>query len=76
MRKPIIATNVAGSPEIVNRNVEFLVEQKNVEDLADIIITTLKKWNKKEILKAAKNTIVWKKLKNLISYILWQVKSR
>lgn len=53
--KPIVATRVAGTPEIVNEDVGFLVEPKNVRDLQEKIILALnKKWEKQKLLKRAK----------------------
>lgn len=54
--KPVVATNVAGTPEIVNNDVGFLVKPKDAEDLAEKIEFALsKKWDKKKILERASN---------------------
>lgn len=52
--KPVVATNVAGNPEIVNDNVGFLVKPKDGGGLAEKIKLALnKKWDRKKILKRA-----------------------
>jgi len=52
--KPVIATNVAGNPEIVNKDVGYLVALKDSDDLAEKIDMTLqKKWDKKKLITRA-----------------------
>lgn len=52
--KPVVATNVAGNPEIVNDDVGFLVNPKDEKELAEKIKLALnKKWDRKKILKRA-----------------------
>jgi len=54
--KPVVATNIAGTPEIVNNDVGYLVKPKDSGDLAKKIILALnKKWDKKKLLKRAKD---------------------
>ena len=49
--KPVVATAVAGTPELVTKDVGYLVKPKNEEDLREKIILALnKKWNQKKIL--------------------------
>lgn len=52
---PVVATNVAGIPEMINKDVGILVKPKDHYSLAQSIILALnKKWNKKLILNQAK----------------------
>ena len=54
--KPIVATRVAGTPELVNKDVGYLVNPKDVNDLAEKIILALnKKWDRKKLLKRSKD---------------------
>lgn len=53
--KPVVATAVAGTPELVAKDVGYLVRPKNPKDLEEKITLALnKKWNKNEILERAK----------------------
>ena len=53
--KPVVATNVAGTPELVNKDVGFLVKPRDSEELAKKIEMALdKKWDTKKILERAK----------------------
>jgi len=53
--KPVVATKVAGTPELVNKDVGYLVKPKDVNDLAEKISLALnKKWKKEKLLKRAK----------------------
>ena len=53
--KPVVATKVAGTPELVNKDVGFLVKPKNAEDLQEKILLALnKKWDTKKLLARAK----------------------
>lgn len=66
--KPVVATSVAGTPELINKNVGYLVEPKNVEDLAKKILLALnKKWDKEKILQRAKNFSVKASARKLAS---------
>ncbi len=52
---PVVATNVAGTPELVNKDVGFLTKPKNAVDLQEKILLALrKKWNTKKLLEMAK----------------------
>ena len=52
--KPVVATKVAGTPELVNKDVGYLVKPKDVNDLAEKIVLALdKKWEKDKLLKRA-----------------------
>ncbi|MBI2208870.1 glycosyltransferase [Candidatus Woesearchaeota archaeon] len=52
---PVVATEVAGTPELVNKDVGFLVKPKNTEDLQEKIFLALrKKWNTKKLLERTK----------------------
>ena len=52
--KPVVATRVAGTPELVNDDVGFLVNPKDEKDLAEKIELALKKkWNIKKIFERA-----------------------
>ena len=49
--KPVVATSVAGNPELVNEDVGFLVKPKDEKDLAEkIALALVKKWDIKKIL--------------------------
>ncbi len=66
--KPIVATKVAGTPELINKDVGYLVEPKNVEDLEKKILLALnKKWDKAKILQQAKNFSVAASARKLVS---------
>ena len=52
---PVVATEVAGTPELVSSDVGFLVKPKDAEALQQKILLALnKKWNTKKILERAK----------------------
>ena len=66
--KPVVATKVAGTPELVNKDVGYLVKPKDVDDLAKKIILALnKKWDKKKLLKRAKEFSVTNSANKLIN---------
>lgn len=53
--KPVIATNVSGSSELVTKEVGYLAKAKNPNDLAGKIMLALaRKWDVKALLKKAK----------------------
>ena len=53
--KPIVATSVAGTPELVTKDVGYLVKPKNVDDLKDKIAMALnRKWDTKKLLARAR----------------------
>ena len=53
--KPVVATNVAGTPELVNNDAGYLVKPKDEAELAEKIQLALnKKWNVKKMLERAK----------------------
>ncbi len=53
--KPVVATAVAGTPELVTKDVGFLVKPGSHEELAEKIILALnKRWSLKKILERAK----------------------
>ena len=53
--KPIVATNVAGSSELVTKDIGYLAKPKNPVDLAEKIMLALnKKWDVNALLKRAK----------------------
>jgi len=53
--KPVVATKVAGTPEIVDKDVGYLVKPRDPVDLAKKIILALnKKWKKEKLLKRAR----------------------
>ena len=65
--KPVVATKVAGTPELVNKDVGYLVRPKDSKDLADKIVLALnKKWKKEKILKQARKFSVTNSAKKLI----------
>jgi len=54
--KPIVATRVAGTPELMNDDVGYLVKPKDVKDLAEKIILALnKKWGREKLLKRSRD---------------------
>jgi len=58
---PVIATNVGGIPEIINKDVGILVEPKNPEKLAKGIMYAIsKKWDRRLISDYIKN-YTWEK---------------
>ena len=65
--KPVVATNVAGTPELVTRDVGCLVKPKDENDLAQKIIIALnKKWKKEKLLERAKKFSVINSAKKLL----------
>jgi len=65
--KPVVATNVAGTPELVNEDVGYLVKPKDVEDLADKIVLALnKRWDIHKLLKRGNEFSVSNSAKKLI----------
>lgn len=52
--KPVVATGVAGTPELVTKDVGYLVKARSVDDLKDKIIMAFnRKWNAKKLLARA-----------------------
>ncbi|MBI2651622.1 glycosyltransferase [Candidatus Woesearchaeota archaeon] len=65
--KPVVATNVAGNPEIVNEKVGYLVAPKDSNSLAEKIYEALnRKWNKKDLLKRASQFSVTNSVKKIL----------
>jgi glycosyltransferase involved in cell wall biosynthesis len=65
--RPIVATSVAGTPELVTKDVGYLVKPKDVIDLTNKIELALnKKWNQKDIEKVAKKYSVSNSVKKLL----------
>lgn len=65
--KPVVATKVAGTPELVNNDVGYLVNPKDVNDLAEKILLALnKKWKKEKILKRAQEFSVKNSVRKLM----------
>ena len=65
--KPVVATRVAGTPELVNSDVGHLVEPKDVDDLANKILLALnKKWRKDVLIKRGKEFSVDRSAKKLL----------
>lgn len=53
--KPVVATKVAGTPELVTKDVGFIVRPKDSNDLSEKIILALnKKWDIEKLLKRSK----------------------
>lgn len=64
--KPVVATNVSGTPELVNKDVGYLVRPKDINDLANKIILALnRKWNKEKLLKRAQEFSVTRSVEKL-----------
>ena len=64
--KPVVATKIAGIPEIVNKDVGYLVKPKNKNDLAEKISLALnKKWDRKKLIKRASEFSVINSVKKL-----------
>ena len=76
--KPVVATNVAGNPEIVSKDAGFLAKPKDEDDLAEKILLALnKKWDRKKLLRRAKDFSVInsvKKIDKVYSYLLEKLK--
>ena len=52
--KPVVATNVFGTPELVDKDTGYLVKPKNPADLAEKILLALnKRWDKSKLTKKA-----------------------
>ena len=65
--KPVVATNVAGTPELVSKDIGYLVKPKDANDLAEKILLALnKKWKKEKLLKRAKEFSVTRAVKKLM----------
>jgi len=65
--KPVVATKVAGTPELVTKDVGFLVRPKDSNDLSKKIILALnKKWDREKLLKRAKDFSVSRSAKRLV----------
>lgn len=65
--KPVVATKVAGTPEIVNTDVGHLAKPKDERDLADKIKLALnKQWPKEKLLKRAQMFSVTSSVKKLL----------
>ena len=65
--KPVVATSVAGTPEIVDRDVGYLVKPKDVNNLAKKIVLTLdKKWKKENLFKRAREFNVTNSVKKTL----------
>ena len=65
--KPVVATNVAGTPELVNNGVGFLVKPKDIDGLAEKIKLALyKKWDTKKLLQKASGFSVSASAKKLM----------
>lgn len=53
--KPVVATSVAGTPELVTKDVGYLVKAKSVDDLRNKIILALdREWDTKKLLARAR----------------------
>lgn len=66
--KPVVATDVAGTPELVDKDVGYLVKPKDAVDLAKKIILALnKKWKKEKLLKKAKQFSVTNSAKKVLN---------
>jgi len=64
--KPVVATKIAGTPELVTKDVGFLVRPKDPNDLSEKIILALnKKWDKKKLLRRSKDFSAVKSAKKL-----------
>lgn len=74
--KPVVATKVAGTPELVNTDVGYLVKPKDVDDLSKKIILALnKKWDKEKLLKRSKEFSVTNSVEKLMGvYKLYKKK--
>ena len=65
--KPVVATNVPGNLEVINKDVGYLVKPKDENDLAEKIIMALdKKWKKEKLLERAKKFSVTSSAKRLL----------
>lgn len=66
--KPVVATKVAGTPELVNNNVGYLVKPKDGRDLAEKIGLALeRKWDIKKILERANQFSTAESAKKLVN---------
>jgi len=65
--KPVVATSVAGTPELVTKDVGYLVKPKDEEDLAEKIIMAFnRKWDTKKLLKRGNEFSVPESVKKLV----------
>ena len=65
--KPVVATNVAGAPELVNNEVGYLVKPKDENDLSQKILLALnKKWRETKLLNRAKQFSVDNSIRKLM----------
>ena len=68
--KPVIASRVGGIPEIINnKDIGELLQKKNVDGLATVIINALnKEWDHEKIIKYAQG-YTWDNIANKIKYV-------
>ena len=65
--KPVVATAVAGTPELVTKDVGYLVRPKDEKDLAEKIMLALnRKWETKKLLKKGKEFSAPESAKKLV----------
>ena len=65
--KPVVATNVGGIPDVVNDDVGYLVRPRDENELARKIIMALeRKWDRKKLMKRARQFSVTKSAKKLM----------
>ncbi|MBI2101521.1 glycosyltransferase family 4 protein [Candidatus Woesearchaeota archaeon] len=65
--KPVVATNVGGIPDVVNDDVGYLVRPKDENELAKKIIMALeRKWDRKKLMRRARQFSVAKSAKKLV----------
>lgn len=65
--KPVVATSVAGTPEIVDSDVGYLVKSKDVNDLTKKIVLALnKKWKKENLFKRAREFSVTNSVEKIL----------
>ena len=65
---PVVATAVAGTPELVTKDVGYLVRPKDPEGLSQKILLALdKKWDKKELLKRGNEFSTYNSVKKLVA---------
>lgn len=75
--KPVVATNVAGTPELVTKDVGYLVKPKDHTDLAwKIILAVNKKWDVKRILERAEEFSDKKCAKKVVDVYMQILKSK
>jgi teichuronic acid biosynthesis glycosyltransferase TuaC len=75
--KPVIATNVGETSEIIhNDNFGYILEPKNENILAEKILLSLnKRWDTKKIILYAKNNYTWQHISNHILKLYYDVSS-